>query len=453
MRPIVTPEEMKAIDEAAPEPVEVLVERAGAAVARAALRMLGGGYGRRVVVVAGKGNNGADGRAAAARLVRRGVGVQVVDAAAGAPAVGPCDLVIDAAYGTGFRGEYRAPEPGGAPVLAVDIPSGVDGLTGEAGAGAVRADHTVTFAALKPGLLLGEGPERSGQVEVADIGLDVSSARAALVDEGDLGAWLPPPVRDSHKWRSAVYVVAGSPGMAGAAHLCARATMRAGAGTVRLAIPGVAPLPPFLEVVGRSVPATGWDADVAEDSARAKAVIVGPGLSRTDSTAEAVRSLLPKVAVPMVLDADGLFALGTAEEAADVLRQRSAPTVLTPHDGEFKRLTGHPPGADRLAAARDLAGRTGATVLLKGSTTVVADPDGSSLLANQADARLASAGTGDVLAGVLGALLAQGLPPLRAAGLAAYVHGAAGNRGWRRGLVAGDLLDALPAVLDEAGAG
>ncbi|HEX6595429.1 MAG TPA: NAD(P)H-hydrate dehydratase, partial [Acidimicrobiales bacterium] len=350
-------------------------------------------------------------------------------------------------------GDYQAPDPGETPVLAVDIPSGVDGLTGEAGDGAVWADRTVTFAALKPGLLLGDGPDRAGEVSVADIGLDVSSARAGLVEQADVGAWLPLPSRESHKWKTAVYVVAGSAGMTGAAHLCARATMRAGAGTVRLAIPGVPPAPPFPEVVGRTVPATGWDADVVEDAARAKAVIVGPGLSRTDSTGESVRSLLPKLTVPVILDADGLFALGKADGAGDVLRQRSASTVLTPHDGEFKRLTGHAPGPDRLAAARELAVRTGATVLLKGSTTVVADPDGRTLWTNQEDARLASAGTGDVLAGVIGAFLAQGLPPLRAAGLGAYVHGAASRRGWRRGLVAGDLLDALPAVLNEGRAG
>src|SRR5687768_7858012 len=156
MVPVLTPEEMKAVDEAAPEPVEVLIERAGAAVARAAERMLGGAYGRRVVVVAGKGNNGADGRVAADQLRRRGVRVHVVDAAASPAELPACDLVVDAAYGTGFRGSYRAPRPpAGARVLAVDIPSGVDGLTGEADEAAVRADATVTFAALKPGLLLG----------------------------------------------------------------------------------------------------------------------------------------------------------------------------------------------------------------------------------------------------------------------------------------------------------
>src|SRR5437868_5661328 len=161
---------MAEIDRGAAEHVDVLIGRAGGFVARAALELLGGAYGRRVVVVAGKGNNGADGRDAAERLRRRGVRVHVVEATDSPEQLPPSDLVIDAAYGTGFRGEYQAPDPGGAPVLAVDIPSGVNGLTGEAADGAVWADRTVTFAALKPGLLIGDGPDRTGHVDVVDIG-------------------------------------------------------------------------------------------------------------------------------------------------------------------------------------------------------------------------------------------------------------------------------------------
>ncbi len=176
MRVVVTPEQMGAIDAAAPEPVEVLIGRAGAAVARHAVAMLGGCYGRRVVVVAGKGNNGNDGRDAARRLELRGVRVRVIDAADAPARLPAADLVIDAAYGTGFHGSYEPPDPGGAPVLAVDIPSGVDGLTGAVAGGAVRADRTVTFAALKPGLLFHPGRALAGEVVVADIGLDVSPA-------------------------------------------------------------------------------------------------------------------------------------------------------------------------------------------------------------------------------------------------------------------------------------
>jgi hydroxyethylthiazole kinase-like uncharacterized protein yjeF len=374
--------------------------------------------------------------------------VQVLDAADGPEVVPGADLVIDAAYGTGFRGDYAAPDSAGAAVLAVDIPSGVNGLTGEAGEGAVRAHRTVTFAALKPGLLMGDGVERVGEVTVADIGLDTSSATSWLVEDGDIRAWLPVPTREWHKWKTALWVAAGSAGMTGAAHLCARAALRAGSGTVRLGIPGVPPDPRFPEVVGRTVPATGWAGAVLDDLGRCKALVVGPGLSRSEATREAVVELVAEAPVPTLVDADGLYALGTAEEAAKVLSGRSTGTVLTPHEGEFGRLAGDRPGPDRLGATRDLARVTGGTVLLKGSTTIVADPDGRALLSTAGDPRLATAGTGDVLAGVIGAFLAQGLEPLQAAGLGAFVHGSAARRGWSRGLVAGDLLDAIPAVLE-----
>lgn len=449
MIPVLTPEEMRAVDRAAPEPEDVLVARAGGAVAREALSMLGGAYGRRVVVVAGKGNNGADGRVAADRLRRQGIRVEVIDAGDQPARLPPSDLVIDAAYGTGFRGDYAAPDPAGAPVLAVDIPSGIDGLTGEAQPGAVRATATITFAALKTGLLLGAGFEHAGRVSVADIGLDVSRSTIGLVESSDVAAWLPDRERDSHKWKSAIWMIAGSPGMTGAADMAARAAMRAGAGTVRLGIPGQPPSPRFPEVVGRWLPAEGWDEDVvAGELDRMKAVVLGPGLGRSDATAAAVRRLVARAKAPMVLDADALFALGSLDDPARFLRTRPSPTVLTPHDGEFSRLTGCPPGPRRISAVRHLAFTTGATVLLKGSTTIVADPAGDVLLTTAGDSRLATAGTGDVLAGVIGAFLAQGLDAPRAAAAGAFVHGTAAGLGWRRGLVAGDLLDLLPAVLN-----
>src|SRR4051794_28606156 len=174
MIPVVTPDEMRAIDAAAPEPVDVLIGRAGAALAGAAVRLLGGTYGRRVVVVAGKGNNGADGRAAARWLARRGGPLTRIRAPRAPPALPPARLAIDAAYGTGFRGVWDTPDPGRAPILAADIPSGVDGATGTAGPGVRPAARTVTFAALKPGLLFPPGSTLAGEVEVADIGLDTT---------------------------------------------------------------------------------------------------------------------------------------------------------------------------------------------------------------------------------------------------------------------------------------
>jgi hydroxyethylthiazole kinase-like uncharacterized protein yjeF len=450
---VVTPAEMKAVDEAAPEPTDVLVHRAGGAVARVALDMLGGAYGRRVVVVAGKGNNGADGRDAAVRLRRRGLRVEVIEAADAPARLPAADLVIDAAYGTGFHGEYQAPDPGEALVLSVDIPSGVNGLTGEAADGAVQAERTVTFAALKPGLLFGEGPNRSGIVDVVDIGLDVSGARASLVEGADVAAWLPARERDTHKWKSSCWVAAGSPGMTGAAEMCSRSALRAGAGLVRLGVPGLDAPPVPSEVVGRPLPREGWDDNVLAELDRFKAVVVGPGLGRTDEQGAAVRGLASRAETPVVIDADGLYALEDIEHAAEVITARSHPTVLTPHEGEFARLSGDKVGADRLEATRRLSAGTGATVLLKGSTTTVADPDGQVLLSAAGDPRLATAGTGDVLSGVIGAFLAQGLDGLRAAAAGAWVHGTAAHLGWRRGFVAGDLLDLLPAVLSALDAG
>jgi hydroxyethylthiazole kinase-like uncharacterized protein yjeF len=453
MRPVVTVAEMRAIDAAAREPAEVLIGRAGRAVAQRALQMLGSGYGRRVVVVAGKGNNGADGRAAASRLRRRGALVTVVDAASGLRALPPSDLVVDAAYGTGFHGDYWAPDPGGAPVLAVDIPSGVAGDTGACGDGAVVADATVTFAALKPGLLLGAGAERAGAISVADIGLGVYDAHIHLVSDGDVVSGLPRRRREAHKWQSAVLVVAGSPGMLGAPSLASTAALRAGSGYVRLGVPGGALSElPRAEAVGVSLPAEGWDAEALVALERCRALVVGPGLGRSEATAAAVRRLVARAPVPVVVDADGLYAIGGREELARICSEREQPTVVTPHDGEFARLAGGPPGEDRIAAATDLASTTGAVVLLKGSTTIVADGRGAGrvLLAAAGSARLATAGTGDVLSGIIGALLAQGLGAPEATAFGAHLHGAAAQRGHAVGLVAGDLPDLVATWLSEA---
>jgi ADP-dependent NAD(P)H-hydrate dehydratase / NAD(P)H-hydrate epimerase len=448
MRPVLTPDEMAAVDAAAPEPVEVLIGRAGAALAREALELLGGAYGRRAVVVAGKGNNGNDGRDAARRLERRGVRVQVIAAPDVPPVLPACDLVVDAAYGTGFRGEYVAPDPAGAPVLAVDIPSGVDGLTGQAGGRPVAATRTVTFAALKPGLLFHPGRGLAGAVTVADIGLDVSGARAGLVEAADVAGWVPARPPDAHKWRAAVMVAAGSPGMTGAAHLAARSAYRAGAGMVRVATPGLESDPALpTEAVGIAVPAAGWDAVVIDELARMGALVLGPGLGRGAPAVAAIHHLVGSAPVPLVVDGDGLSALGT--QVGDILARRdpAAAAVLTPHDGEFARLAGDAPGPDRIAAARGLAESVGAIVLLKGPTTTVAHPDGRVRLNVAHDARLATAGTGDVLSGVIGSLLAQGVDAFDAAAAGAWLHARAAQEGPARGLVASDVVEGLPAAL------
>ncbi len=362
MIPIVTPDEMAAVDAAAPEPVEVLIDRAGAAVAWAARRRLGGTYGRRVVVLAGKGNNGADGRVAADRLRRWGARVVVIDAADAPNDLPPCDLVIDAAYGTGLTRPYTPPHTS-SPVLAVDIASGVDGATGEIPGGALDAVETVTFQALKPGLAFQPGRARCGEIVIADIGLDVGRASAHLVTATDVAVWLPARAADAHKWRSACWVVAGAPGMFGAGYLSAAAAARAGAGYVRHSSPGGHGHSP-VEVVGHALPATGWGRQL-DDAHRFGALVVGPGLGREPGTIESVRDAVSSTDCPVVLDADGLAALvGHRPAHPDRL-------VLTPHDGEYETLMGHRPGPDRLAAAREAAAALGATVLLKGPTTVV----------------------------------------------------------------------------------
>jgi hydroxyethylthiazole kinase-like uncharacterized protein yjeF len=449
--PVVTPEEMASIDAAAPEPVEVLIQRAGAAVARTAVRMLGGTYGRTVVVIAGKGNNGNDGRVAARLLSARGIKVTVV-AADAAPAVLPAsDLVIDAAYGTGFRGEWTAPDARSVPVLAVDIPSGVNGQTGAAGSGVLRATRTVTFAAAKPGLLFPPGRELAGELDVADIGLDTGRARIHLIEASDVSGWWRPRAADAHKWNAAVFAVAGSPGMTGAAHLSVAAAMRTGAGIVHLASPGVVTdhrIP--TEVVGHFLPSLGWAKDVLAALPRFKAMVIGPGIGREDSTTAEARRLVLDAELPAVIDGDGLFAMAwNPEGAVSLLRRRSAPTVLTPHDGEYGLLTGGRPGADRIAATRRLASDSGAVVLLKGHTTTVAEPSGRVLLVTSGDSRLATAGTGDVLAGIIGALLARGIAPFEAAAAGAWIHGRAGQLTPPVGMVASDLITHVPTVLAE----
>ena len=446
MIPVLTPVEMRAVDAAADESVDVLIERAGAAVARQATRMLGGTYGRVVHVIAGPGNNGADGRAAAARLRARGVTVRTFPADACPDHLPPADLVIDAAYGTGFRATWHPPDVGGTPVLAVDIPSGVDGLTGSVSGEVLSAEVTITFAAAKPGLYLGEGRSLAGEVVVADIGLDTSRATIHRVEAADVAGWLRPRSVTAHKWTNAVRVVAGSPGMTGAAHLVAAAAQRAGAGIVHLSSPGIDGDPP-VEVVSRRVPAFDWHTPVLSDLHRFGALVIGPGLGREDYSVPSVTEVVADAVVPVVVDGDGLFALSWNEAGAPVmLRNREVPTLLTPHDGEFTLLTGSHPGADRVLATRRLAADTGAAVLLKGPVTVIAAPDGRVRLVTDGDERLATAGSGDVLSGIVGALIATGIPVFDAAAAAAWIHAAAGRATAPRGAVASDLVTALPQV-------
>jgi len=366
--------------------------------------------------------------------------------------------VVDAAYGTGLGRPFEAPTVD-APVLAVDLPSGLDGLTGEALGRPLSAVRTVTFAALKPGLLFGDGPALAGRVEVVDLGLDVSEATVHLVEDADVAALVPARPADAHKWQSACWVVAGSPGMEGAAGLAATAALRAGSGYVRLTAPGPVDGVPVEVVRTGEVPAE------PDDVARFAALVVGPGLGTgpdVAATVDAVLAAANAAGRPVVVDGDGLTALSGhgAGSGADGAGPLPEGTVLTPHDGEFARLAGGPPGPDRISAARSLAADRGAVVLLKGPTTVVAAPDGRILLAAAGDARLATAGSGDVLSGIIGAFLARGAGPLEAAAAAAHVHGRLVTHQPRHaglvpasttGVAAGDLSARLVAVLEDLG--
>jgi NAD(P)H-hydrate epimerase len=500
VKKVVTPEEMGRADRAAigsGVPSLLLMERAGRAVALAARRLAGGTYGRRIAVVCGKGNNAGDGFVAARLLASWGAAPVVVlldraddlrgDARANfarlglVPVAGPGDLtrtlrrshaVVDAIVGTGFRGSLegvaadavQAIREAGLPVVAVDIPSGVDGATGRADGPAVVATVTVTMGALKTGLLLAPGCEHAGIVEVADIGIadDHVDASIFVPEEDDVAALLPARPVTAHK-RSVgtVLVVAGSVGMAGAAVLSAGGALRAGAGLVTIAT--AASL--LSQVGGALVEATtlplpetdrgSIDAEAAgavlERAGSMDAVALGPGLGTHPATSELVHRLVAALDRPLVVDADGINALSPA---GGPLPGAGRPTVLTPHAGELARLlstSSTEVGADRVGAARAAAARTGAVVLLKGFPTVVAGPDGDTVMVPAGGPALATGGTGDVLTGVVAALLASGLDPLAAAGAGAWIHGAAGDgvaaaRGVR-GTVAGDLLEALPAVV------
>src|SRR2546430_3959019 len=370
---------------AAGTPVDLLMERAGRAVAWTVRREMGGTYGRRVVVVCGRGNSGGDGHVTAGALREWGVRVDVFTLEAGVDrqlcerALLRADAFVDAMFGTGFRGalEGDAAWVAGAvdavlgPCVAVDIPSGVNGQTGAVDGEAVHASHTVTFSALKRGLVFRPGAGPAGEGEVAAIGIDLRGPSVFVAEVLDLALELPDRAPDAHKWLSGALVVGGSGGMTGAPSFVSHAAMRAGAGIGWCGVPGAeaAARASGTEVITKALPATADGAldepaaaEVLKAADRFRVLVVGPGLGRDDRTAAAVRRIVSEAPVPLVLDADGLNAL-----AGDVgpLRARRAPAVLTPHAGEYVHLAGEKVGPDRLAAARRLAERAHAVVLLE----------------------------------------------------------------------------------------
>jgi NAD(P)H-hydrate epimerase len=388
------------------------------------------------------------------------------------------DVVVDAILGTGLA---RAPEGAlagaiarieaarvaGARVLAVDVPSGLSADTGRPLGACVRADRTVTFAFQKRGLVLYPGATHAGEVVVADIGIPLEAARRVpvgceLLSEVEARLLVPPRAPDAHKGDAGrLLVVAGSAGKTGAAHLALLGALRGGVGLVTLAArPEVLPLALAGRPEAMSAALVGEGplgrADLATLLALARdvdAIAVGPGIPRGPETAELLRAFLSRARKPAVVDADGLNALA---EAPAAVAEIGVPLVLTPHPGEMARLCGitvDDVQADRIGVAAGRARAWGVAIVLKGARTVVADPDGPPAIVPTGNAGLATGGTGDVLAGLCGALLAGGLPPAAAARASAWVHGRAGDLAARRvgerGLVAGDLGDAIGACWAE----
>lgn len=522
MIPVLTAAEMGQADRRTTEevgvPGAVLMENAGAAVADAIRRRYPAA--RRPVVLCGRGNNGGDGFVVACRLLDLqpavyiagsrqdtkgdarlhlaayerlgGTVTELADEAAwqaARAAMGGADLIVDALLGTGLReapsglmariiGDLAEMPPSGAPIVSVDIPSGLSSDTGEAGWKTVRAALTVTFAAPKYGHVLPPACDRVGELVVADIGIPAAvltgtGTRLWQLEARDAAAVYGPRKPDAHKGTFGhVLVVAGSVGKSGAAILCAGGALRAGAGLVTVATP--APALPLVaagraELMTEPLPVGGNGGLDGDALARAialvegkDAVVLGPGLGQDAATRDFIRGFVAKCAAPLVIDADGLNALASeratrgsaAASAAVMLSKRARPTVVTPHPGEMARLVGsdaaHVQHA-RLDVARAFAAQSHAVVVLKGHRTVVADPDGRAAVNPTGNPGMATGGTGDVLSGILGALLARGRETWPTAAAAVYVHGLAGDVAARRlgqeSLLAGDVIEGLPEAI------
>jgi hydroxyethylthiazole kinase-like uncharacterized protein yjeF len=460
-------------------PGETLMERAGSALARVCADLVPEGP---IVIVCGRGNNGGDGRVAARvlRQLRREVTVVDVagdDAGAVSGALDGAAAVVDALLGTGFSGAPREPISGAISainaarsadprlrVIACDMPSGVDGSTGEVCAEAVWADATVTFHAAKPGLWIAPGKQHSGQVHVVDIGIPGADQPVAP-GIGLIGDRVRDeiPRRDAGSTKfsaGSVLVVGGSRGLTGAPVLASMAAARAGAGYVTVAAPAsVAPTiaAKLLEVMTFELPddpetgpRRGSSRVAVERAARTQAMVLGPGLGRLPAAQKFARDVALHANVPLVLDADGLNAHAD-EGGLDQLTRRAAPTVLTPHAGELGRLLDLPSAeieAHRLEHVRAAAARAHAIVVLKGDDTLVAEPDGRVAVSPGGAPALATAGTGDVLAGVTAAFLAKGVEPFTAVCAAVATHLTAGmiaaEEIGAEGVIASDVIAALP---------
>ncbi len=483
---VLTPAEMARADEltiAAGTSGLALMERAGLAVAEAVRRAAP--TGARISVMTGPGNNGGDGFIAARILAEAGYEVSVGllvgrdklagDAAFAAASwtgftkglspgiVEEADFIVDALFGAGLdrpiegmaAQTIHAINRSRLPVISVDLPSGINGLTGKAMGAAIEANETVTFFRMKPGHLLQPGRHHSGRISVADIGIkpDVLDVIRPKTWRNTPARWsLPEFSFDQNKYtRGHAVVVSGAAMRTGAARLAARAALRSGAGLVTVASPPeslAANAAQLTAIMLLPMDGAGGLSAILADQRR-NAVVIGPALGLDQDSIDLVEVALGSRAA-VVLDADALTSFtGKGDRLFGRIKARSAPVVMTPHEGEFSKLFPEiAPAESKLTRARLAAAQSGAVVILKGPDTVVAAPNGDALIADNAPPQLATAGSGDVLAGIVGGLLAQGMPVLQAASAAVWLHGEAGlAKG--RGLIAEDLPEVLPAVFTE----
>jgi len=508
MRPVFTAAEMRALDARAIQDLGIagtrLMEAAGAGAARLIAREFAPIRGRRVVILCGKGNNGGDGFVVARHLRARGARVRVLLVAArgevrgdatwalgrlGAARVtelaapdlealgrdlASADVVVDALLGTGLTGPARDPmarvietvNASGRPVVALDLPSGAGSDTGALAGPTVNATVTATFGGHKRALVVHPAAARAGRVTVIPIGIPAAEVGRGittfLLEEDDVRAHFGRRDSDSHKGTFGhVLVVAGSVGKTGAAALAGRAALRSGAGLCTIAVPSsqqpiVAALAmepmtePLPETPGRTLSLLARER-ILDLAHRMDAVALGPGVSLTPETQALVRALVVEVARPLVLDADGLSALAGH---LDLLKRAVGPRLLTPHPGEMARMLGATVAevqADRVEAVRAFCSRHAVHLVLKGAGSCIGAPDGRVFVNPTGNPGMATGGTGDVLTGMLGAFLARGLAPLAALQAGVYLHGLAGDLARARwgedGLIAGDLIDAIPAAL------
>ena len=505
-------DEMKDIDRRASSefgiPSIILMENAGLRTLEVIEEILGGTKNRLLIILAGKGNNGGDGLVIARHLINSGAMVETyltgqveeltqdsrtnyeILLKMGARifplssekdldrlmlSLMNADLIVDALYGIGFKGSLNQFDSRlvkmvnwcRAPVVAVDIPSGVEADTGRVHGDAIKASHTVTFALPKIGLVLEPGKEYVGTLSVADISipgvlLEDKTIKTNLINEAMLSALIKPRLANSHKGTYGhALLVGGSPGMAGAIMMSSQAALRTGAGLVTAAVPESLTAvvdSSLMEVMTAPLAQTGQSSIALEALPAIENLLgtvsvcaVGPGMSRYPEAGAIVRHVLERSGVPLVIDADGLNAL---EKDAAILKDRQVPIVLTPHPGEMARLTGktiEEIQSQRLEITQTFAQEWGVTLVLKGNKTIIANPSGEVYINISGNPGMATAGSGDVLTGIITGLIAQGLKPQDAAYAGVYLHGLAGDLAAQikgeRGLIAGDLISCLPEVL------